>query len=169
MTGDHGEQISLRDFIQHVLDERNARYEQRFAAHEATLHAAIATQKEAISAALTVAKERWEKSEASSETRFKGQNEFRLQLTDQAATFVRRTEVEQIAHALDAKVAAVIDVFRQSVEDVKQRVVALEKVGANLAGRTEGSGKVAGPLWGIALAVAASLLSAGLLYALMKH
>lgn len=51
-------------------------------------------QEKAVAAALSAAKEAVAKAETAAEKRFEAVNEFRGQLTDQAATFVTRAEYE---------------------------------------------------------------------------
>lgn len=76
-----------------VADERDRRYEQRFEA-----------QTEAVSAALTSAKEAVDKAETAATRRFESVNEFRAQLADQAGTFMPRLEAEQRIGQLAEKI-----------------------------------------------------------------
>ena len=73
---------ALREYFERILKESDRRYEQRFE-----------DQKEAIV-----------KAEEATERRFEGVNEFRQTLSDQAATFVSRTEVLQQYRAINDKV-----------------------------------------------------------------
>ena len=90
---------TLEAYVSHnesMRVETDRRYEQRFAAQE-----------KAVEAALTSAKEAVLKAETASEKRFEGVNEFRATLADQAATLISRAEVEQLFKALNEKVDSV--------------------------------------------------------------
>lgn len=65
---------------------------QRFDDQSVAVAAALAAQKEAVAAALTAADRAVSKAELAAERRFEGVNEFRGQLSDQAATFMSRAE-----------------------------------------------------------------------------
>jgi hypothetical protein len=65
-----------------------------------------ARQDKAVADALTAAKEAVAKAEIAAEKRFDAANEFRGQLSDQAATFMPRSEAEQIIEQLAQKVNA---------------------------------------------------------------
>lgn len=79
-----------------------------------------AAQKEAIKDALAAAEKAVVKAEAASEKRFEGVNEFRQTLSDQAATFISRSEVESLLKGIASDVAR------------------LDNQGANDAGRSQG-------------------------------
>ena len=80
--------------MQILMDEHDLRYQQRFAASQEALIAALAAQKEAVAAALLAADRAVTKAELATDKRFEGVNEFRQQLADQAATFMPRAETE---------------------------------------------------------------------------
>jgi hypothetical protein len=65
---------------------------QRFSDQQIAVDAAFAAQKEAIAAALAAQEKAVTKAELAAERRFEGVNEFRGQLSDQAATFMSRAE-----------------------------------------------------------------------------
>jgi hypothetical protein len=65
------------------MDERDRRYNERFDAQEKAVEAALASSEKAVL-----------KAETASERRFEGVNEFRATLSDQAATFITRKEVD---------------------------------------------------------------------------
>jgi len=65
---------------------------QRFEDQQIAVAAAFAAQKEAIAAALAAQEKAVTKAELAAERRFEGVNEFRGQLSDQAATFMSRAE-----------------------------------------------------------------------------
>lgn len=88
---------SLHEHLASLFAERDLRYEQRFAAQERAVAAALESAKEAVL-----------KAERAAERRFESMNEFRGVLTDQASTFVTRAESEQLHHSLQDKVDLVI-------------------------------------------------------------
>jgi hypothetical protein len=100
VSGETEEQVSgwtvdtLRTETHGLLHEADRRYEQRFEGQE-----------KAVSAALQAAKEAVAKAETAAEKRFDAVNEFRGQLSDQAATFMPRREAEQVIAALAEKVS----------------------------------------------------------------
>ncbi len=65
---------------------------QRFQDQAVAVAAALAAQEKAVMAALTAADRAVTKAELAAERRFEGVNEFRGQLSDQAATFISRAE-----------------------------------------------------------------------------
>ncbi len=83
-----------RESILDKLAEMDRRYEQRFESGQ-----------EAVKAALNAAKEAVGKAEYAAEKRFDSVNEFRGQLSDQAATFMPRLEAEQRIAQLAEKIA----------------------------------------------------------------
>lgn len=71
--------------------------EQRFQAHDRAVDTALTSQRAAIDSALAAADKAVLKSEAATELRFQSVNEFRAQLSDQAATFMTRNELNGMA------------------------------------------------------------------------
>jgi hypothetical protein len=93
--------VSILDHINVRLAEMDLRYTQR---HEAS--------GKAVEAALLAAKEAVAKAENAASKRFEAANEFRGQLSDQAATFMPRGEAEARWAALAEK----IDVLKEIVD-----------------------------------------------------
>lgn len=83
---------TVNEHLKAMIGEADRRNEQRFAAQE-----------KAVAAALQAAKEAVAKAEIAAEKRFDSVNEFRAQLSDQAGTFMPRREAEQRADALAEK------------------------------------------------------------------
>lgn len=77
--------------------EMDVRQQQRFEAQQNAINAAITAQRAAIDAALVATDKATHKAEMANEARFASVNEFRAQLTDQAATFVSRVEFDGMA------------------------------------------------------------------------
>ena len=85
-----GKDVSWRDYVDALMAERDLRYQQRFEA-----------QSQAIASALLAAEKAVTKADAATEKRFDGVNEFRRTLSDQAATFVTKTEFNALKERLD--------------------------------------------------------------------
>jgi hypothetical protein len=110
-----GETIPVLDHLMALLAEKDLRDQQRFEA-----------QSSAITAALLAAEKAVSKAETANERRFESVNEFRSTLSDQAATFIARTE---------------FDAFRERYAEGHATLMArVDKA----EGRTSG----AGALWG---------------------
>lgn len=86
-----------------LIAASDRRYEQRFMDSNVAVNAALAAQEKAVAAALIAANVAVAKAEVAAERRFESQNEFRAQLTDQAATFIRRTEVDALIKSMQDK------------------------------------------------------------------
>jgi len=76
--------ITLREHVMALLAEMDRRFE-----------AAIAAQDKAVQIAMIASEKAVVKAEIAAEKRFESVNEFRGQLSDQAATFMPRAETEQ--------------------------------------------------------------------------
>jgi preprotein translocase subunit SecF len=111
-TTDHGLLARIDERLAglvELLAERDLRYQQRFDAQEKATANAFESAKEAVL-----------KAEAAAKDRFESVNEFRAQLGDQAATFMRRTEAEARMDAGDERLQL----------QVQANAVALEKLTA---------------------------------------
>lgn len=129
--------------------------------------------KEAVSTALAAAKEAVAKAEAAAEERFRSVNEFRGQLSDQAVTFMPRSEyesrhsdlnnrVDQMATTLSEKLEVAtqrlgekLDLTNQHITDVDaglvKRILAIEAEQNNQKGRSAA--------YAVAMGVAFSLIA----------
>lgn len=83
---------TLKEHLLALMAERDQRNQQRFDGQE-----------KAVVAALHAAKEAVDKAETASNKRFDASNEFRQQLSDQAATFMPRREAEQRLGVLESQ------------------------------------------------------------------
>lgn len=87
--------VSLKEFLGRIMDERDNQYNRRFSDAE-----------KAVNAALTAAKEAVIKAELAAEKRFESVNEFRNTLSDQQRTLMPRTEAELLIRTLSDKIDA---------------------------------------------------------------
>lgn len=85
---------TLHQHIQVQLESMWRQLDERAAKGDKAVDAALAAADKLIQAALIAAEKAVDKANDASERRFESVNEFRAQLTDQAATFVRRDEVD---------------------------------------------------------------------------
>ncbi len=106
---------ATRELLINIIEERETRYEQRFAAQEQAVklaldrvdkefHEHIRSVREETSAALMSADKAILKSEVSIEKRFDGFNATRQQLADQASSFMPRKEADVRMDALTEKI-----------------------------------------------------------------
>lgn len=95
---------ALDDRYRELFRAADLRYEQRFQAQQVLHEAALKAQKDAVATAMAAAERQTSKAERDAEKRFESVNEFRQQLSDQAATFIPRLEAEQRIKALADKV-----------------------------------------------------------------
>jgi len=80
--------------VQRQLSDLRSLLDERYATQTKALDAAFVASERAVQAALTSAEKAVTKAELASNARFESVNEFRAQLTDQAATFLSRVEAE---------------------------------------------------------------------------
>jgi hypothetical protein len=96
---------TLKDMFLRLIDEHDHRYQQRFQAQEQAVRDALAAQEKQVAQALLSAQQAVNKAETAAERRFESVNEFRAQLSDQVATFVRREYLDSQLDALDRRLA----------------------------------------------------------------
>lgn len=132
--------VSDREHLERLLAEQDRRYEARFEAQEKAVSAALAAAEKAVA-----------KAELAAEKRFEAVNEFRGQLSDQAASFMPRAE----ASLESTNTRERIDALATRLETIALR---FERGEGTRGGLKEGWGiLVAGS--GIALAIAALVVA----------
>jgi small-conductance mechanosensitive channel len=97
----------LRDLLSERYETQTKAVESAFLAQQTAMQAALTAAERAVATALLSAEKAVGKAEVAAEKRFESVNEFRAQLTDQAATFVRRDEVDIRIRSLTEKVSEV--------------------------------------------------------------
>jgi len=116
---------TLREFIQVMLEEKDKRFEGRFADFKESVSSRFAVQSEgvatamqaadrAVSAALAAADRAVGKAEAAAEKRFEGVNEFRSTLADQQRTLLPRIEADLNFKALTSRLDTVESAVRRA-------------------------------------------------------
>jgi hypothetical protein len=96
--------VSIREFIERILDERDRLYESRFKAGEVAVAAALSAQEKAVSAAFVASEKAVLKAEEAQKEYNIRSNEFRGQLDDQAKTLMPRLESSALLRALEEKI-----------------------------------------------------------------
>jgi hypothetical protein len=94
----------FKDEVDHRFEAVDLRNQQRYDAQQTALKDALTAQDKAVSAALNAAEKAVAKAEVASEKRFDSVNEFRGQLSDQAATFMPRAEAEAQYRSMTDKI-----------------------------------------------------------------
>lgn len=99
------------DDMRRLLDERYATQtkavDAAFLAQQTAMSTALTAAERAVQTALLAAEKAVNKAEVAAERRFEAVNEFRGQLSDQAATFMPRTEADVRISSLAEKVDAI--------------------------------------------------------------
>lgn len=89
--------VKVLDHLLALLAEKDLRDQQRFDGQQQALTAALLAADTAVRAAQAAAEKAVAKAEAATEKRFESVNEFRQTLTDQAASFPSRVELQALA------------------------------------------------------------------------
>lgn len=89
---------------QQRYDAQTKAVEAAFLAQQTAMAAALQAAEKAVLTAMVAAEKAVAKAEAAAEKRFESVNEFRGQLTDQAQTFMPRSETEQRLSAMGEKI-----------------------------------------------------------------
>lgn len=88
------EDITLKEYLEVLIDTNDRRYEQRFNDTKIAVDAALIAADKAVAAALAGQKEAVTKAEVAAEKRFESVNEFRSTLSDQQRMLLPRLEAE---------------------------------------------------------------------------
>ena len=95
--------VDLRRALDERYETQSKATEAAFTAQQTAMTTALAAAERAVATALLSAEKAVGKAEVASERRFESVNEFRAQLTDQAATFIRRDEADSRFRAITDK------------------------------------------------------------------
>lgn len=130
MTGETEKEVSgwtvdtLRAHIQFQIEDLRGMLQERYDTQTKAVDAAFKAAEGAVQAALASAEKAVTKAEVAAEKRFEATNEFRGQLSDQAATFLPRAEA-------DVRIAAGDEKFISQSE----RIGRIENIVATIQGR----------------------------------
>lgn len=136
MSGETEQNISgwttdtLHGHLLAMLREKDLRDNQRFEAQQLALRDALSAQEKAVTAALIAAERAVNKAEAAQEKRNEATNEFRGQLSDQAANLMPRREAQVLIDALAEKVT----IMQRRVNETGGRAAGLNDAWGYLIG-----------------------------------
>lgn len=156
-------QVSLREFLERLVDERGERFDQalvslqklveerdrlyisKFDASQTAVSAALAAQKEATNTAFLASEKAIVKAETAQADYNIRSNEFRGQLDDQAKTLMPRTETMVLLHGVDDRFKAFddkVDLLRVNMDNKLEvmRIAfdkAIDAQGKDIAGLRE--------------------------------
>lgn len=124
--------LALHDNLKIMLQERyetqTKAVDAAFLAQQTAMSTALTAAERAVQAALVSAEKAVTKAEIASDKRFEATNEFRQQLSDQAATFISRSEA-------DTRIIALGDRLDSKFEVETGRVTRVENQVSNIQGR----------------------------------
>jgi len=117
--------ISIREFLERLIEERDRLYDTRFRAGEVAVNAALAAQEKAVTAAFSASEKAIIKAEDAQREYNVRSNEFRGQLDDQAKLLMSRTEAMSMFGATSDKIETMRVFFESKFETQR---LALEKM-----------------------------------------
>ncbi len=126
--------ISLREFMERIMDERDRLYLARFDASALSVTTALAAQEKAVAAAFLASEKAIIKAEDAQREYNTRSNEFRGQLDDQAKTLMPRIETMGLFKAAYDRMEQQREAFEKSVETLTKEVAGLRE------SRSEGHG-----------------------------
>lgn len=125
-TQDEEPTISIREFLERILEERDRLYNIRFEEAKTAVNAALIAQKEAVTSAFAASEKAIIKAEDAQREYNARSNEFRGQLDDQAKTLMPRPETMALFRSIEDKMEAqrlsrekVDDSFNQVLSDIR--------------------------------------------------
>ncbi len=142
--------VTLREFFEKSMDERDRLYDTRFKASTTAVDAALAAQEKATAAAFLASEKAILKADANAEKWRENANEWRASMLDREIKFAARTEMEAELKAIRSEVAG----LRES-RDVN-------------SGKSEGTSASWAILLGAVTLLSGMLGIAGVLYAVLK-
>lgn len=135
------------DDMRRLLDERYATQtkavDAAFLAQQTAMQTALTAAERAVATALLSAEKAVTKAEAAAEKRFESVNEFRGQLTDQAASFISRVESDAQRIALEERIASLTEKVDRETKRNETYVTEVNSILSSrldvITGRHEGS------------------------------
>jgi hypothetical protein len=108
--------IALREYLEHIIEERDRLYHTRFEASAIAVNAALAAQEKAVAAAFLASERAISKAEEAQKDYNVRSNEFRGQLDDQAKGLMPRIETMGMFKSMDEKLEAMRRFFESRLE-----------------------------------------------------
>ena len=160
------QQISMREFLERIIEERDRLYDARFRAAEIAVVSAFDAQKEAVAAAFLASKEAIGKAENAQTAYNVAHNDLSRKMDEQNKATIPRPETTALFRAVEDKIIAMQGSYDGKLESLR---ASFEKSNENLvkeiAGlreyRSETSGKTLGvaTLWGYLVGAAGVILA----------
>lgn len=175
--------VSMQEFLERIMDERDRLYDMRFKAAETAVNTALAAQEKAVNAALAAQEKQTASSFMASEKAIvKAEdaqreynirsNEFRGQLDDQAKTLMPRPETTSMFKSADEKLASTKGELERMIASLRASIdknadTSTKEIASLRESRSMGIGNSAGSqaMWGYVVgglgtaALVASLIS----------
>lgn len=111
--------ISIREFLERILEERDRLYNIRFEEAKTAVNAALIAQKEAVTSAFAASEKAIIKAEDAQREYNARSNEFRGQLDDQAKTLMPRPETLALFTAMDEKLVIIQSSYDNKIEALR--------------------------------------------------
>jgi hypothetical protein len=155
------EHVSIREFVERIMDERDRLYIDKFKASEQAVLTALVAQEKAVNAALAAQEKQTASSFMASEKAIvKAEdaqreynvrsNEFRGQLDDQAKTLMPRPESLTMFRATEDKLAAVKGELERNIESLRTGIEKnADAIAKELSGLRESRSQSAGKMEGV--------------------
>lgn len=115
-------EVSIREFLQTLIDERDRLYDMRFKASETAVNAALAAQEKSVAAAFQASEKAIVKAEDAQKDYNTRSNEFRGQLDDQAKTLMPRLESQTVYRAFEDKLESLKVSLEKSVSTYQKEI-----------------------------------------------
>ena len=145
--------VSLREYIERVVQEMDRRYGERWEAQQQAVQAALLAQEKAVQAAFTGANEAINKAEAAQRAYNERSNEFRAALDDAQKTLLSRAEAAAEFRRMEERIHTVANTLDAYKAALAEEIKGLRESRALAQGRGAGQGAV----WA-ALGIIAGLL-----------
>jgi hypothetical protein len=163
-------EVTMREFLERVIDERDRLYDSRFRAAEIAVNAALAAQEKAVAAAFLASEKAIIKAEEAQKDYNTRSNEFRGQLDDQAKLLMQRSEALGLFKSSDDKIEAMRVFFDSKLESQRMAVEkSNEGLQKDIAGLRESRSESGGSKTGTRELMAYIIAASGIALALVFH
>ncbi len=131
----HQWEISIRDYLEQLINERDRLYDIRFRAAETAVTAALSAQEKATASAFSASEKAVLKAEDAQKDYNQRSNEFRGQLDDQAKTLMPRAEVQQIMKSVEEKLDGLKATHEKDVDILRTEIAGLRESRSLVVGK----------------------------------
>jgi hypothetical protein len=151
-------EVSLRAFLEKIIEERDRLYDTRFKAAETAVSAALAAQEKATTAAFLASEKAVLKAENAQADYNSRSNEFRGQLDDQAKTLMPRLEVNTMMRGIEEKIEGIKTAAKSDVARIDTDIRSLRESRSQV----EGTDRGATATWAVVIVIANGILALAL-------